>query len=142
VAREAGAAMRIYLAGPSAELARVREAAALIEAAGHTLTEQWWEKVADTGTCASDVDHPEPILAVAAVQNCDGIDTADVVIALCREAGGLSPGVAHEVGYAQGTCADVILVGNPRGHLAARWRTRSITTVATVAEALAIAGAL
>ena len=61
--------MRIYLAGPSAELARVREAAALIEAAGHVITERWWEKVADTGVCASDVDHDEAVLASAAVQN-------------------------------------------------------------------------
>lgn len=134
--------MRIYLAGPSAELARVREAAAQIEAAGHLITERWWEKVADGGVCASDVDHPEPILAVAAQQNCNGLEMADVAIVLCREAGGLSPGVAHEVGYAQGLCTVVVLVGNPKGHLASRWPFYGGTTVPTVADALAIAGAL
>lgn len=139
--------MRIYLAGPSAEPARVREAAAQIEAAGHVITERWWEKVADGGVCASDVDHPEPILEAAADRNARGLDTADVVIALCREAGGLSPGVAHEVGYAQGLCAVVVLVGNPKGHLAPRWPLRltgvcARNVAATVADALAIAGAL
>ena len=134
--------MRIYLAGPSAELARVREAAALIEAAGHVITERWWEKVADTGVCASDVDHDEAVLASAAVQNCRGIDAADVVIVLCRAPGGLSPGVAHEVGYVQGTrTADVIFVGNASGHLATRWPGPR-TLVGTVADALEIAGAL
>lgn len=131
--------MRIYLAGPSAELARVREAAALIEAAGHTITERWFDKVADTGTCASDVDHDESVLVRAAEDNCSGIEMADVVIALCREAGGLSPGAAHEIGWAQALRTDVFLVGDPRGHLAARWPTRwgGVVRSNTVTAALA-----
>lgn len=133
--------MKVYLAGPSAELPRVREAAALIEAAGHKITERWWEKVADGGVCASDADHPEPVLAAAAVQNCNAISAADVVIAMCRESGGLSPGVAHEVGWSQALGAEVVFVGNARGHLATRWPTpRSI--VGTIAEAVALLGAL
>lgn len=141
MAREAGATMMVYLAGPSAELPRVREAAAQIEAAGHVITGRWWEKVADGGVCASDTDHPEPILAAAADRNARGIDTADVVIALCREAGGLSPGVAHEVGYAQGICTSVVFVGNASGHLAPRWPLGG-DVAETVAGALAILGAL
>lgn len=112
--------MKIYLAGPSAELARVREAAALIEGAGHELTERWWEKVDDTGTCASDVDHNEDELYLAAKDNDDGIFSADGVIALCKTVGGISPGTAHEVGYAQGLGMPVAIVGDPKGHLAAR----------------------
>lgn len=133
--------MMVYLAGPSAELVRVREAAAQIEAAGHVITERWFDKVADNGVCASDVEHPEPVLAAAAKRNCNGIDVADAVIVLCREAGGLSPGVAHEVGYAQGICTSVVFVGNASGHLAPRWPLGG-DVAETVAGALAILGAL
>ena len=133
--------MKIYLAGPSAEIARVREAAALIEAAGHEITERWWEKVADDGVCASDVDHDEHALIVAAEDNRWGIDRADAVIVLCRAGGGLCPGAAHEVGWAQARYAEVVFVGNARGHLAARWPTpRSV--VDTVAAALTIVEAM
>ena len=133
--------MRIYLAGPSAELARVREAAAQIEAAGHLITERWWEKVADGGVCASDVDHDESVLNRAAADNWLGINRADAAIILCREAGGLSTGAAHEVGWAQARGLDIVFVGAARGHLATRWPTpRSI--VDTVADAIAIVGAL
>lgn len=129
--------MKVYLAGPSAELARVREAAALIEAAGHTITERWFDKVADTGTCASDVDHDETVLLRAAARNHRGIERAEVMIALCREAGGLSPGTAHEVGWAQAVGIEVVFVGNARGHLATRWPTpRSI--VDTVGGAIVV----
>lgn len=49
--------------------------------------------------------------------------------------------------YAQGLCAVVVLVGNPKGHLAPRWPLRltgvcARNVAATVADALAIAGAL
>ncbi len=119
--------MKIYLAGPSAELSRVRAAAEMIEAYGHQITERWWTKVSDDGTCASDGCHDEDLLRKAARDNEAGIVAAECVIALCRSAGGISTGTAHEIGYAQALSrfrvnfVPVIVVGDPRGHLATRW---------------------
>lgn len=37
--------LRVYLAGPSADLAVVKNAARAIEAFGASITESWWERI-------------------------------------------------------------------------------------------------
>lgn len=55
---------RIYLAGASAEIARVRTIADALIDAGHKLTEAWWERMADASArgWSSDRDVPEAYL--------------------------------------------------------------------------------
>ena len=110
----------VYLAGPSAELDRVREAAHLLRAAGHTITEPWWERIeqAKAAGWTSDADVPPGFMRTSAERNYRGMLVADFFVGLCRETGGLSSGHAYEVGVAgeimRPPCTR-ILVGEPRG---------------------------
>lgn len=94
--------MKVYLAGPSAELDRVRAAAEAIEAAGHTITEKWWLRVEEAAShgWATDADVPSDYMEYSAWRNAVGIQDANVVIALAKSSGGFSSGCAGEIGYA------------------------------------------
>lgn len=136
--------MLIYLAGPSAEIERVKEAAATIEARGHTITERWWEyveRMREAGY-ATDADVPIAELRAGLDANRRGIRTCGAVIALCRSDSGLSVGTAGEMGYAAGLNdglpwrRPIIVVGAPR-HVCAAW----LTVVANITEALDALGA-
>lgn len=131
--------MRIYLAGPSAEIKRVKEAAAAIEARGHTVIGRWWEHVEamrDAGF-ATDADVPLAELRAGLDANRYAIRACGAVIALCRLDGGLSVGTADEMGYAAGLNdglpwrRPVIVAGAPR-HVCAAYTT----VVSNITEAL------
>lgn len=129
--------MKLYLAGPSKELDRVRAACALIEAAGHDITEMWRLRIEEAKHrgWATDADVPERFMRDSAERNFfQGLCEADYVVALCRSEGGLSSGVAYEVGVAHGQERNVWLVGNHRNHVSAFGDT--VHCAATVEEAL------
>ena len=85
--------MRIYLAGPSAEIERVKEAAAAIEERGHTITERWWEHVERMREAgyATDADVPLAELRAGLDANRRGIRISEAVVAMAYERGGLRP---------------------------------------------------
>jgi hypothetical protein len=94
--------MRVYLAGPSRELPRVREAAAAIRAAGHELTSTWHER----DVSPSDAENPDGVREW--LTNSGAILGADRVIAMANRDGGLSQGVREEVCFALGISAGVL----------------------------------
>lgn len=108
--------MRIYLAGPSAEIERVKEAAAVLHARGHDVIGRWWLAVeaARRDGYASDADLPLGRRVEAVRGNAAAIRDADVVIALTNTGGGMSTGVAWEVGFAEGIGTNVVMVGDTR----------------------------
>lgn len=125
--------MRIYLAGPSAELDRVRAAAAEIEAAGHAITQRWWDVIErDREGQPTDTGTPREVLVRAWLDNVEGIHRAQRVVALALSGGGLSSGTREEVAFATGLYRDVVIVGDPYPSLAGCAQR----CVATVAEAL------
>ena len=120
---------RLYLAGASAEIARVREVADALVADGHTFTEAWWERMADAAARGwkRDVDVPPAYLRESWKRNMHGVREAQLLVALCRREGGLSPGTSGEVSYALGLrdggygskAPTVLVCGDARGALAA-----------------------
>lgn len=138
--------LRVYLAGPSAELDRVREAAALLRAAGHEITEPWWEQVdaARARGWLHDADVPVDFMRAASNANAMGIYAAECMVALCRSEGGFSSGVAYEIGRASltdrpvhsGLYIPIFVVGEPRNHVAIF--DPEVTVVGDVASALAL----
>lgn len=142
-----GLIMRVYLAGPSSELVRVKSAAALIEQAGHFITERWWDRIeaAARAGWTHDAEVPPGYMADSAMRNRSGIVSADAVVALAREGGGFSSGVAGEIGYAIAERDNariergrkrIILVGNCRGFVWS-WLIYPNERVATIDEAIA-----
>lgn len=133
--------LRIYLAGPSAELARVRAVADALSADGHVITEPWWERVADAQArgWATDRDVPLAYLAESWRRNRAGIESCALLIALCRSDGGMSQGVACEVAYAL-ACPDapeVLVCGDPGAALVATDRRVYIASSSSVEAVLA-----
>lgn len=130
--------MKLYLAGPSKELDRVRAACALIEAAGHDITEMWWLRIEEAKRrgWATDAEVPEKFMRESAERNFfEGLCEADHVIALCKLDGGLSSGVAYEIGVAHGQERNIWLVGDHRNHVSAFGDT--VHCVTSVEDALA-----
>ncbi len=128
--------MRIYLAGPSAEIERVKKGAAELCARGHDVIGRWWHDVeaARRDGYASDADLPLGRRVKAAKGNAAAIRDADVVIALTLTGGGLSAGVAWEIGFAEGIGTIVVVVGDTR-HVCGSDLLRADSVV----EAIAIA---
>jgi nucleoside 2-deoxyribosyltransferase len=91
--------MRIYLAGPSAELPRVKHWAEALELHHLEITHRWWQSVEDP-----DMPHDSVLSAEQQLQyaraDLRGIDCADVVWALWPTERGRSMGTAIEIGYA------------------------------------------
>lgn len=117
--------MKIYLAGPSAEIERVKSAAKTLVANGHTITEMWWERVEEAARNGwkSDADVPDSFMDESAKRNERGIRRAQAMVVLCLDAGGLSSGASGELGLWRGSNeADrrrphAIVVGSHRRHV-------------------------
>lgn len=93
--------MRVYLAGPSCELPRVKQWAEALEANGFELTHRWWELVEARGP-GTDGELVADEQALHARADLAGIDAAEAVWALWPEERGRSLGTAVELGYALG----------------------------------------
>jgi len=138
--------MRVYLAGPSAELPRVLDAMTLITAAGYSITEHWWARIqeASNNGWTHDSQVPDEYMRESARRNRRGIEMADVVIVLARESGGYSSGAAGEIGYALALRdversvehhKKVILVGDCKGYV---WSWLADACVGSVRDAIAL----
>lgn len=128
---------RIYLAAPSADLARVRSVAADLELRGHVLTCRWWDVIeSDREGRSTDEGSAPAILSRAWSANCAGIDAAQIVVALAKPAGGLSGGVREELVRAATIGKVVRVVGDPGSSPFAGWLHCAGCVVATVGEAL------
>jgi hypothetical protein len=138
--------MRCYLAGPGSEVERVVAFATLLEPLGLVFTARWWDRVAEERQRGwmTDADVPFSYMRENAIMNREGLDRAEVVIALARSGGGMSPGTAGEVAYAVGMYyaerierdrIKVFLVGDPKGFV---WSCDpAVTVVPTMADVIA-----
>lgn len=136
---------QIYLAGPVKEVERVVAHAKELESIGHVLTQRWWDRVVEERQRGwmTDADVPFEYMRENAIANRLGLDRADVVIALARSQGGMSPGTAGEVAYAVGMYhaerierdrIKIFLVGNPLGFV---WSCDpAVLVVPTMADAI------
>jgi len=94
--------VRIYLGGASAEVERVLSARDLLVKVGHTITEAWWERIAEARSRGwkSDAEVPPDFKAKCCDRNLAGIEVADRTIIIAKRDGGFSSGAAGEIGYA------------------------------------------
>lgn len=88
---------KVYLAGPSRDLARVLPIAERLEAAGVTITHKWWVSVMEHGV-GNDGELTAEAQRGFAAGDLQGINSADLVWALWPQSG--SHGTAVELGYA------------------------------------------
>lgn len=137
--------MKVYVAGPSREIARVREAARSLEAAGHEVVSRWHR----TDVPPSDAPLPFGVRANGWAMNTCDIMGAEATLALTQEAGGFSVGTREDVCFALGAYAPplpelrepkrpVIVVGEPGPGLA----ITECRVVPTLSDSLALLGAL
>ena len=96
--------MRIYLAAPWLRRHEVPAVAAQLEAAGHTITERWWEHP-DVNSGGPDA-HPE--LERQAFADFEGVVRADALVLLNLAT---SEGKAVETGVALALVKPVVVVG-------------------------------
>lgn len=139
--------MRMYLAGPGAEVERVISHVVELEALGHVLTQPWWERVTEERRRGrmTDADVPADYMRENAVMNREGLDLAEAIIALCKSGGGVSLGTGGEVAYAvalhwaeriETLRNQVIMVGDPKGFV---WSyDPAVIVVPTMADAIAL----
>ena len=129
---------RVYLAAPSADLARVREVADAIEAAGHTITARWFDVIEhDREGRATDEGTSAHVLSRAWSANTAGIEEAQLVVALALPHGGLSTGTREELVRAAAIGRVVRVVGDPGHSPFAGWLRCAGCVVGTIEEALA-----
>lgn len=131
--------MRVYLAGPSAELDRVVATAEEIRELGHELTEAWWLRVLEASRRGwkSDAEVPRDFLEESARRNLFGLQACDRVVAITRSSGGVSTGTAYEIGLAWGLHRGrpVRIVGDPLGFIG--MQLGDVRAVSSLEEALA-----
>jgi nucleoside 2-deoxyribosyltransferase len=131
---------RVYLAAPSAEMDRAIFAASSLRDRGLTITEPWWARIIEAKRMGygHDREVPEDFMRESSERNRRGIDSAEVVIALCRTSGGVSSGVAWEIGYAcaRQTVAHTVLVGNADGFVGAPLCSHRVADFTEVIEAI------
>lgn len=96
--RSKSRALRVYVAGPSREMARCVAVVAAVRAAGHDITHDWTEQMrASTQTDAEmATDELRPHLTA----DLDGIEAADALLLLLPQSGSASSGQCVELGYA------------------------------------------
>lgn len=130
----------IFLAGPKTELPRVESAAISFRAHGCEITEPWWLRVREARVRGwmIDMDVDPYFAAASALRNDLGVKNAKIVVALCRSGGGVSTGVAGEIGFANALGIHVVLVGNHQGFI----RASLCHCVADIDDALAALRAL
>lgn len=133
--------MRVFVSGPSAELDRVRGVVAAVEAAGHDVVGRWWEVIErDREGRPTDDGAPTAILARAWDDNITALLSADAVLSLARDGGGLSNGTREELAVAAARSVYTVLVGDPGASpLTGLLRSRGVV-VDTVADAVAALG--
>lgn len=105
--------MRLYLAGPSDELERVRRWAEALEGAGFTLAHRWWELVEARGP-GRDGELVADEQALHARADLDAIDMVQAAWVLWPEAS--SHGAAVELGYLLRRRWFPVIVTGPRVH--------------------------
>jgi len=102
--------LRIYLAAPSSQKALMPQIAAEFEAAGHTITERWWER--DNFLPYDDPNYHKARnwnnLEDQAVSDYLGVVNADAVVVINSE---VSEGKATEMGIAIALFKPIILIG-------------------------------
>lgn len=97
--------MKVYLAAPWVEKELARAVAPVIEAAGHTITEKWWEHPEVEGY---PIQGDDAELCEQAGKDLHGVLSADAVIVLNPRA---SEGKAVEQGIAIAMCTPIVVVG-------------------------------
>ncbi len=122
---------RIYLAAPWVSRGPlVNDAVALIERAGHRLTERWWEHE-DVNDAIGNLDTMAELHSQAA-KDMTGVWNAQVFIVLNAEK---SEGKAVETGLALAYGTPIIVVGKPSNIF--HYLQSGVTVVPDVAAALA-----
>lgn len=100
--------VRVYVAGRTTDTERVNVLQEQLRKRGHTITYDWTRNVAEV---VADPALYNPGYALGcAEQDWDGVNTADVMIALCAR-GWL--GTAIEIGIALQAGVPIVMVGNP-----------------------------
>ena len=100
--------MKLYLAAPWSHMEEAREAARKLTAAGHRITEPWWDHRDVNG-----IDDEADELVDQAWRDLEGVDNADRFILLNL---GKSEGKAVELGWALCRRIMVIAVGKRGEH--------------------------
>lgn len=100
--------MRIYVAGSSRQLERVKAAMAALRSLGHTITHDWVALVEEYGE-ANPVDAATSTMRRWAADDLAGVYNADMVWLLMPETEGF--GAAVEMGYAIAHGVPVIVSG-------------------------------
>ena len=99
--------MKIYLAGPWRTKAAMPTLAAQIEAAGHTITERWWEQDGSKYPTYPSNEDDEGLTDIA-IDDAIGVMRADALIVINTEK---SEGKAAEAGIALALNKPIMLVG-------------------------------
>lgn len=106
--------MKVYLAGPSAEIDRVRAVASELEEAGHEIVDKWWSRVEAAGRPDDKLDdatlHASTTRCREAVARAEALVAIPGVLSLR-----LSTGAAVEVGMALVREVTVFLFGLVEG---------------------------
>lgn len=135
--------MKVYVAGSSSELDRVRAVMAALREAGHEITHDWTEDVlaAREAGHASDATVDDAHADKCAARDLRGIREADAFILLRREPA--SFGASFEAGYALAVATGVDATGFMRLHVVGSRRDiflRRWEWFATDADAVAAIG--
>ncbi len=99
---------RVYVAGSSAQLERVKSAMAALREIGHTVTHAWPELVEEVGE-ANPLDATDAARRMWAADDLRGVYDADVLWLLMPSEGGF--GAAVELGYALAHGIPVVVSG-------------------------------
>lgn len=114
---------RIYFGGPSAEIELVIADAEKLVAAGHSITEPWWDRIHEAKALgyAHDAEVPDDYMAESAERNEEGLLVADAIVFRMRtrpadrgRIGGPSGGLAYEFGWIKGYYAGCAFRGGDR----------------------------
>lgn len=100
--------MKVYLAAPWLERDRLPAYARVFEAAGHTLTERWWEHPDVPGYPHNTTEAEDKELADQAIKDFMGVLLAEAVVVINSAK---SEGKAVETGVAIAANMPVIVVG-------------------------------
>lgn len=99
--------MKVYLAGPWVDRQQFPSIAAKFEAAGHVVTERWWEKEDETGNHIDDTD--SEYLEERALADFEGVVRADAMVLVNSKK---SEGKAVETGIAAARFLPIVLIGS------------------------------
>ena len=110
-------AAAVYLAAPYGARQRVREYAAELRAAGHTVTSSWLDETHEinAGTQAAATSLPDETVSAHAAQDMEDIDGSDALVLFTAKSLGVEGGGGRhvETGYALAKGLPVFVVGDP-----------------------------